>query len=345
MDRLLNRMIKLILGLFIFILIIYLFPKMKDLIIYILVFLLPFIVSFIIAFVFNPLVDFFEKKKIKRIFTSFFIVLLIVLILVGFIVLLIPTITKEITKLIENLPTYIDNLNNIIDKVCIKVNLDSTKFKLSTTKILELIDTNFNSFIQKFVKIFQSIFSYFTTFGITIVLTLYFLVEYHKIIESIKKIIIEKKKEDVIPIFEELDYTLRAYFRGVIIIMIIMSVISMIAFRIMGLELSLLWGIIIGFTNIIPYVGPLIGGLIVGIFVLGTNPIKLIPVIIYIIIIQFIESNFITPQIESKCVKSHPIILIFFVTLLGNIFGLMGMLLAVPVLSIIQTLIKHKKNN
>jgi len=345
MDRFTNRLLKILLLLIIGILFFVLFPRIKNLIFLALLFLLPFIIGFIIAFVFNPLVTKLEKLKVKRVFSSILIVFIILIGIVLLFVFITPTLIKEVSKLINNLPSYINNLNEIIKKICNKLQLDSSKVLISSDKILEMLKQNLNNFFIKIVKIFQSIFSYITGIGITIVLSLYFLIQYHSIIETGKNFLIKKKKEDVFFVFQELDVSLRAYFRGVFIIMIIMIIISTIAFKIIGLDLSLLWGVIIGVTNIIPYVGPLIGGFIVILFTLGTAINKFIPVLVYIILIQFLESNFLTPQIESKCVKTHPIIVIFFVTLLGNILGIIGMFLAIPLISIIQVILKYKKIN
>ena len=136
-----------------------------------------------------------------------------------------------------------------------------------------------------------------------------------------------------------------SYLGGVLLVMVFLILISTVCFFIIGINLPLLWGIIIGLTNIIPYIGPYIGGFIVVIFTLGSMPNKIIPVIAIIVVLQLIESNFITPKVESKTVKVHPILAIFSVALLGKILGIFGMILAIPIVSSIQIVKNHKKYN
>ena len=103
-------------------------------------------------------------------------------------------------------------------------------------------------------------------------------------------------------------------------------------------------GLIIGITDIIPYIGPYIGGTIVAVIASSDSIEKMIMVIIVIVIIQGLESWFITPKIQSKKISVHPIIVLLFIVIFGKIMGIIGMLIAVPVLAIIQTTLKTKFN-
>ena len=156
---------------------------------------------------------------------------------------------------------------------------------------------------------------------------------------------VKKEEEDTIIILRKLKKNMYSYLGGVLLVMVFLILISTVCFFIIGINLPLLWGIIIGLTNIIPYIGPYIGGFIVAIFTLGSMPNKIIPVIAIIVVLQLIESNFITPKVESKTVKVHPILAIFSVALLGKILGIFGMILAIPIVSSIQIVKNHKKYN
>lgn len=344
MDRSMNRLLKFILLLVSGILLFFIFPKIKYVINKTFIFLLPFLLGFVFAFIFNPLVDYLEKKKINRVISSLFILGFLVLVIVLIFVLLVPTIVDEGKKLFANLPSYLENIETIIKNFLLKLRLDISEYEFSTSKILNMLGENKQNIFNFFAKIIQGIFSYIVVFIITPILMLYFLIYYHKITKIVKEYCIRKKKEYVIFILKEIEKTMHAYLKGILLVMVILTIISTLAFSLIGLDLALLWGLIIGLTNIIPYIGPYIGGIIVGIFTLGSAPSKLISVILLIIILQFIESNFITPQVESKTVKINPIIVIFFVTLFGNILGIIGMLIAVPVLSIIHIILKSSNN-
>lgn len=345
MDRVLNRLLKLIAFLFNIILIIYLFPKIKVVILAVFKFLFPFIVSFMIAFLLNPLVDKLEMKKIKRSIAS--IVILGILLFIFFLImyLFIPELIEEGKKFLDNLPTYLENINVLMKKICTKLKINSENYQISTQNIIDFIQHNFNDFFSKVIVFFQSIFSYITLFGVIVVLTLYFLIDYHLIINYLQEKLIYYKKENVISKIKIIEKSLRNYFKGIIYVMVFMIIISTLFFLIMKIDLAFLLGLIIGITNIIPYIGPLIGGFIVLFIVFCANPKKAISVLLFIVIIQFIESNFITPKIESNSLKVHPIIIIFFVTLLGSLFGFIGMVFTIPILLILKMVKNGEKNN
>ena len=111
------------------------------------------------------------------------------------------------------------------------------------------------------------------------------------------------------------------------------------------IDYAFLFGIIIGVTDIIPYIGPYIGGALVSVFVLVSRPEKLIFVIISIVILQFIESNFLVPKIQSKTLKTNPILVILSVTFFGEIMGIFGMLIAVPLEKIVEIIINSYTYN
>ena len=128
-------------------------------------------------------------------------------------------------------------------------------------------------------------------------------------------------------------------FNGVLIVMVLLSLLATILFSIIGVEHSLLWGRIIGITNIIPYIGPYIGGAIVVAFTLLTSYKKALIVLVIIVLLQLIESNFITPNIHSKTMKTSPILVLLFISIFGQIMGIFGMIIAIPFLSIFQILV------
>ena len=340
-----KNLIKIILISVIIILLLYLFPVIKSVIIVIIKFLLPFIIGFTIAFLLNPIVSYLEKKKFNRKIVSIIILLFFIGIITLLFVFVVPVLIKEITKLIDNLPEYYTNVVNILIKIGNKFNLklDFNSFDLSN--IAKMLGVEIEEIFGIFGKIIQGTFSYvFVTF-LSFILSLYFLIDYNKITTNIKNYLINKEKEEIVDTLRKLKKNMYSYFGGLIIVMLFLVIISTISFMIIGINLPLLWGIIIGLTNIIPYFGPYIGGFIVGIFTLGSVPHKIIPVIIVIVVLQLVESNFITPKVESKTVKVHPVLAIFSVLLLGEILGIFGMILAVPVVSSIKIIKNAKKYN
>lgn len=131
------------------------------------------------------------------------------------------------------------------------------------------------------------------------------------------------------------------FFKGYFIIMLILSVTSSIVLMFLGIDFALILGIIIGVTDIIPFIGSYIGGAIPVIYAFLESPTKALYVIIAIVVIQLIESNLLTPYIQSKQTKTHPLLVILSLIVFGRIFGFIGMIIAVPLLSIIKIILKY----
>lgn len=342
MDKKLNFLIKITLVLLIVSLFLNIYEEIITFVKILFNIILPFLVGFTIAFLLNPIVDKLEQKKCNRSTVSVVLIGSLIFIFGLLIFNFGPIVLKEGEKLLDNFPQYLNNINNVIEKINDKIFKNGKlEFDFSSTiknQIMPYI-------LDFFAKILQTTFSYLISIVIGVVISLYFLIDYHKIIRRFKDFLMNKEKYKVILFLKELEKTMYAYFKGIIFVMILLSIMSTICFLLIGIELSLIWGLVIGITNVIPYIGPYIGGIIVGIFTLGSSPNKFLYVIIIIVLLQLIESNFITPKVESKTVKTHPILVILFMTIFSEILGITGLLLAVPALSSLQLALKWQKSN
>lgn len=337
MKKLINLVLILIAGFFIF----QIYPNLLRVLYFVVKLSLPFILGFTGAFILLPLVDFFERHHFNRKGVVIVVCLVFVGLIIAFLGWLVPILFNQIGILIENLPQYLDNVEEKIDRLCEKLSFLPDEYQPTPENIGLFIQNNINHIYDFFLNFIQDTFSYIYILIVTPVLLFYFMLDYNKIVEGIKKWALRHEKKMIPDMLRDMKNTMRAYFKGIVLVMIILSIVSALCFKLIGLELALLWGIIIGITNIIPYVGPYIGGVVVALFTLTTLPSKLLMVIIIVVILQIIESNFITPNIESKTVKTHPLLVIFFLTFFGQIFGIFGMIIAVPVLSLLQIVLKY----
>lgn len=342
MDKRLNLLLKITLVLIIVSLFLNIYEEIITFIKILFNIILPFLVGFTIAFLLNPLVDKLEKKKCNRSTVSVVLIGSLILVFCVIIFNFGPIILKEGEKLLDNFPDYLNNLNILIEKIKTKF-FKNNNFEYDFSSVIK--DKILPYILDFFTKILQTTFSYLIAIIVGVVVSLYFLIDYHKIIRRFKNFLLSKGKDRTILFLKELEKTMYAYFKGIIFVMILLSIISTICFFLIGIELSIIWGLVIGITNVIPYIGPYIGGIIVGIFTLGCAPDKFLYVILIIVLLQLIESNFITPKVESKTVKTHPILVILFMTVFSEILGIIGLLLAVPVLSSLQLALKWQKSN
>ncbi len=151
----------------------------------------------------------------------------------------------------------------------------------------------------------------------------------------------EKKARQLLSMFTKANKIFKAFLNGKLLDSTIVGIMCIIAFAIAKVPYALLMGSLIGFFNIIPYFGPIIGSVPVVIVSFIVNPPKALTALIIIIIIQQIDGNFLDPKIVGENVGVSPFWIITSVTVGGNLFGIPGMILGVPVVVLIKTIIEE----
>lgn len=335
-----NKLINIALILIILLLFFNVFPYLVDITNFIFKLLLPFLIGFTFAFILLPVVNFLVKHKFNRKLAVFLVVVSFLGIISFGLYLLFPMLIEELYLIIQKIPDYINFMENKINYLEKKLDFLPIELIPSYDHLEEVIINYLMNLLNVFFDVIQSGMSYLITFLMSIVLMIYFLIDFDKIIEWIKiksdsfKNI--KLKEYLIDIKD----TMQAYFKGVILVSSILILLSFLSFTIFDVDYAFLLAIIIGITDIIPYIGPYIGGGLAVIVALTTSLEKAIIVLIIIVILQGLESWLITPKIQSKSIKVHPILVLFSLIFFGSIWGVIGMIVAVPLLAIIQTTIR-----
>ena len=270
----------------------------------------PLLIGYVIAWLIKPIMLKFNKRF--NVVTSSIITYVLFTIIIGFIgYLFIPIVIKEIKNLI---PQIIDFYNNLPNNI--KDNIDLNKVG---TKALSIINNCTNNLKTILLNIFYSLFiSYF------------YLVRHKEVSKLISKYLPSKLTKDI-------SLNLKGFVRGTIIDTIILFIITLISFYIIKMPYALLFAIIISLTNIIPYIGPYIGGVPAILVGLSISSKMALVVFIIIIISQFIESNIIHPLIMSKSMNISPLLIIIGIIVFGYFFGIIGMLISTPLVSIIKS--------
>lgn len=318
----------------------YVFPFVKDIIRLLMRVILPFIIAFSIAFIFEPLIEKLEAKKMNRKLAIALIMFILLGILVVFFRLFLPLMVKQLNAIIEQIPSYFEQIRLFMDKINDKISDITGTYALDYDKIEEIIINYFVKFVSRIGNILQRSFSYIISIFITPILVIYFMTDYKNIEEFVKNKLFEKEKINTYHCLSQIKISLQQYVKGVLIVMLILTIASSVAFSIIGIDYAFIFGIIVGITDIIPYIGPYIGGVIVVVFALATVPNKVVFVIISIVIMQFLEGNLLVPKIQSKTLKTKPLIVLLSVAFFGEILGIFGILIAVPMSRIIEIIIQ-----
>jgi len=304
---------------------------------------MPVLYSVILAYLLNPLINTLEKKGISRGWSIIGIYLVIATSIFLISISLFPKIAQEFENLIKVLPSYFNKayvfLNGIYEKY--SKSMDNLPIEFQT--IDEVVKENLNeiqltliTYIKSIANTIINMFSRIFTFVIIPIFTFYFLKDKEYFRRKIYLTIPKAYRCDVGRIAREIDIVLGKFIRGQLIIATFIGSATAIALLILGIDFAFIIGLIAGIADVIPYFGPIIGIIPALIFALLDKPIKAIWVIIAFVIIQQIESNILAPKIVGDSVGLHPIIVIIALLIGGSFFGIIGMLLAVPVAAIIK---------
>lgn len=318
--------------------------------------LMPFLIGILIAYLFyipcRQIENLYKKLKPKfikkrarglSIITVYIIAILIISIIIN---ILIPALSNSVVELANNLPGYyksaiefVDNMqdDSLIKKESIQEIIDNLQ-NIDITTIISL--ENISDYIKGAVGVASGIFNAF----ITIIMSVYILLERGEILKFIRKLNFALFKKETAKTID--DYFMKAndiFFKFIssqIIDGIIVGIIVSIAMKILGIKYWVLLGFMIGLFNIIPYFGSIVAVAIATLITIFTGGFsKAIWMLIVVVILQQIDANIINPKIIGNALKLSPILVIFSVTLFGAYFGVLGMFLAVPIIAVIKIIV------
>lgn len=310
--------------------------------------LFTLIISISLAYIINPLVNFLEKKKVKRVFGILLIYIGILGIIYLISVLIIPAIFKEVKDLVELLPKYTDEISNFSNDFYNNYykNLDNLPFGLNQIK--DTIENNISNIQEVLLDAASGTMNFIMNFFskalnvVLIPIIVFYLVkdkDYFK--KNVILTIPNKHRTSLISLSREIDYSLGNFIRGQLTIAAFVGTLTAIGLLILDVNYAFTIGLIAGVTNVIPYFGAVIGGGIGMFFAFLDTPIKALWVLILFIVVNQIEGNFLQPKIMGDKVGLHPIIIIIALLVAGNLFGIIGMLIAVPIATTVKIVFSH----
>ena len=301
----------------------------------------PFFIGFVIAWLFNPLVVKLENRGWNRAVASMVIFLVFILIIFAFFSMLIPTIYTQLNDLIASLPGIFNSLKNWITNFLNNFNssdmVDVASIEANIFKSMEDLGTNITTNLPSMImNIVGVVFSGLGTMAISLVVGLYLLFDFNNAIDHLLKYIPKTHKYEIETLINQIGEELRKCVRGTLTIACMVFVCDSLGFALAGLKAPILFGLLCGITDLIPYIGPYIGGAAAVIVGFSQNPMTGIIVLSVVVVVQLIENYVLQPVVMSKTVELHPVTIIIGLLIFGHFFGIIGMILAMPIMSLIK---------
>ncbi|EAD8627264.1 AI-2E family transporter [Listeria monocytogenes] len=307
----------------------------------------PIILAGISYYLFNPIIDWLEKHKWKRGWA----IALLYLVIIGLLILLfsfvIPAVKDQIVSLFKSFPGYWDQITQKFDEFSRSSLFDQIKDKLNTnmSDIMRTLSTKGTSVINSAISSIGSIVGTVTEVVLAIVTTplvlFYLLKDGKKLPDFLLKMLPVNGRAHTRQVLGEANHQISSYIRGQIIVSLCIGILLFIGYLIIGLPYALTLAIIAACTSIVPYLGPAIAITPAIIIAIVTSPWLLIKLIIVWCVVQLLEGKFISPQVMGKTLKVHPITILFVILVAGNLFGVLGVIFAVPGYAVLKVIVTH----
>jgi predicted PurR-regulated permease PerM len=311
--------------------------------------LLPFIIGILIAYILNPLVIKLKSIGLGHLISVLIALLISLCFFLGGFIFLIPVCIEQFSIIILKLPLIYEKLlffidskfNNILNNYYY---LDSFKNILSS-KSDELISIIINIFSVSFGK-GKALLNILGLIIITPIVTCYILYDWQKFIKYIRDNMPKNYKKTIDSKLPKIDMVLSSFFRGQFIVSIMLMVFYSILLSFLKIEGAISIGFMIGILSFIPYLGTIIGLSITLLFaLLQFSDLSIILYIIGIFVCgQFIESYILVPKYISKNVGLHPLIGLFALLSGGAAFGILGVLIAIPLTAVLCVIFIENKS-
>lgn len=302
----------------------------------------PFFIGFVFAWLLRPLVLKLNKKINNNALSSIIVFLSFVLILFLIFYIFVPTVYEEVNELVGLIPSFIERITNWINDLFLRFSengLDLSEFKNNLLTNLTKYGTDIAGTLpNNIINLIASLFSGIGTTVMGLIVGVYMLIDYDSICTHFKNLFPLHIQDDVHKLSSKMSIEVRKCVNGTFLVALMVLICDSLGFAVVGLNAPVLFGMLCGLTDLIPFIGPYIGGAAAVIVGLTQDPLIGIGAFIVCLIVQLLENYVLQPIVMSKASSLHPIIIIVALLVFGHFFGVIGMIIATPTLTILRVI-------
>lgn len=325
----------------------------------------PFILGLAIAFILNVIVNFLENKvlvskkngewksKFKRPISVIISILLLIAIIIFILFLVVPELINTFSIFAQKIPTVANevkewlinltaNYPNISEKIQ-SINFDWEKINDS---IIKYAQSGVSTAVSASINFVMATISGIVNFIIGFVFAIYILLQKEKLTKQVKKLIYAylpaKRAKQLLHTATLTNNTFSNFLTGQLTDAFLLGVLCFIGMLILKIPYALTISVLIGFTALIPIVGALLGAFVGAILIVVSSPVKALVFIVFLIILQQIEGNIIYPKVVGDSVGLSGMWVLIAITIGGNAMGLIGMIISVPIASIVYAIMSER---
>ncbi|WP_053219076.1 AI-2E family transporter [Virgibacillus senegalensis] len=303
--------------------------------------LTPFIIAALIAYLLHPIIEKLHHYHLPRWFAIIGIYLLFFGLSGYFLYKAFPILLHQLRDLNANLPEFMEQYRSAIyglyERTAYLPESVHDRMDVLFYRVEEFIGNLLSGLVEQAAKFMDII----LLAAVIPVLVFYMLKDFDLIRKVFSRLTPERFRDDGRKLCMEIDKSLGNYIRGQLLVCLFVSLTTYGFLWLIDMRYPLLLALIMGITNIIPYFGPILGAIPAVVIAFTISYKMMIYVVIAVFVVQIIEGNLLSPFIVGKSINIHPILIIFALLAGGEIGGIIGMILAVPLLTILKVILFH----
>lgn len=310
----------------------------------------PLLLSGILFYLLNPIVRLLERVHWRRFrfnrTGAVAVVFLLLLAVIAYgVAWVMPRLVSQITTLVGNIPDFAKTSEAVVRKAANHPWLRQIDFSKYLTQLQAAFSKYAEGFMNGLTSGIGNVIGTVTSVTVTAVtvpvMLFYMLKDGTKFMPALRKWLPQRHADQTIELLQRMNKTISRYIGGQVIECLFVGTFTAIGYVLIGEKYALLLGVFAGLCNLIPYVGPYIGILpaVIVAFTISTN--MLIYVVIVVVVVQQIDGNLVYPNIIGRTLQIHPLTIIIILLAAGNIAGLLGMILAVPLYAVVKTVVQY----
>ena len=301
--------------------------------------LLPFVLGFTLAYFLDPLADRLERVGLPRLVATNVITFAFGFMVLAGLVFGLPALATELGGMVERIPVYTQRLEGWMAG-----NAILSYYPDAVNAGIEAVRGGVRGFAGDILLTGLSVLNVLALIIITPVVAVYMLNDWDRMVNQLDRLLPKSHAPQVRLLATQIDEILAGFVRGQISVCFLLAVFYATGLSVVGLDAGIVVGVTAGLTSFIPYVGAVFGaalGLAMGLGQFGTDYVMLAQIAGVFVLGQFLEGNVLTPRLVGGRVRLHPVWIIFALLAMGNLFGFIGLLLAIPVAAAAGVLVRY----
>ena len=311
------------------------------------VILAPLLIAVVFIFVLNPLVGSLNRRGVPRVIGTAigFVIILAGLVLLGFLV--IPSIIDQAISFTETFPEIFDKTSDQVSDLSVFLGFDRVDLWTYDELVTYLNDPGNQETITGFLfgwlrGVTAGVFEFILVFLLGPVLAFYLLMDLPNVQRRLLALVPRGNRTETAYVGREVNTAVGGFLRGQLLVAIIVGVLLSFGYWLIDLPFWLLIGMVGGFLNIVPFLGPWVGGILGVVVAIATTDLTTaIWATVVAVAVQQIDNNFVSPTVLRATVRLHPAVTLLVLVLAGAVAGFWGIIIAVPLAATVKIVVGH----